>query len=163
MPSHPHPPGGVDGWVLYSMMQLTGRGVCQAPIKWWMAVVYTSYSLRMEGEAVKESKVCGREQWVNGNLQSMSELRMAMANDSTRSRPCLMFYSPFHISSVLGYLQKWFPLVICKVILVHTTFALTCLLVEYFTSLTPKLAALWMYMCTGVCCMLLWLTTHCTF
>ena len=50
-----------------------------------MAVVYGSYSLRMEGETVKESEVRGREQWVNGNLQSMSELRMAMVNDSTRS------------------------------------------------------------------------------
>ena len=50
-----------------------------------MAVVYGSYSLRMEGEAVKESKVRGREQWVNGNLQSMSESRMAMVNDSIRS------------------------------------------------------------------------------
>ena len=39
----------------------------------------------MEGEAVKESEVRGREQWVNGNLQSMSESRMAMVNDSTRS------------------------------------------------------------------------------
>ena len=32
--------------------------------------------LRMEGEAIKESIVRGREQSVNGNPQSMSALRM---------------------------------------------------------------------------------------
>ena len=36
---------------------------------------YASYSLRT-GEATKETIVCGREQWVNGNLQSMSASRM---------------------------------------------------------------------------------------
>ena len=54
--------------------------------------------------------------------------------------PCLMF---LRISSVLmiGYLQKWSSLVICKVTLVRTTFV--CLLhlvplVEYFISPTPN-------------------------
>ena len=50
-----------------------------------MTVVFASYSLRMEGEAIKESIVCGRQQSVNGNSQSMSMLRMAMANDSSNS------------------------------------------------------------------------------
>ena len=36
-----------------------------------MAVVYASYSLRME-EAIKESVVRGREQQVDGNSQSMN-------------------------------------------------------------------------------------------
>ena len=35
------------------------QGACQAAIKWWMTVVYASYSLRMEGEVVKESVVRG--------------------------------------------------------------------------------------------------------
>ena len=68
---------------LHSWPVRTGsRGACQTAIKWQMAVVFASYSLRMEGEAIKESIVCGRQQWVSGNSQSMSMLRMAMANDS---------------------------------------------------------------------------------
>ena len=60
--------------------------------------MYASYSLRL-GEATK------KVQFANGNSQSMSTLRMVMANDSTNFIPCLMFYSPFHISSALltGY------------------------------------------------------------
>ena len=46
----------------------------------------------------------------------------------------------FIVSSTLliGYLQKWSPLVICKVILIRTTFACLCPLVEYFVSPTPN-------------------------
>ena len=116
---------------LHSWPVTTGlRGACQTAIKWQMAVVFVSYSLRMEGEAIKESIVCGRQQWLSGNSQSMSMSRMAMVNDSPnsmRSSAMSDVYSPFHISSVLliGYLHKWFPSVFCKVILVGTT--LVCL------------------------------------
>ena len=71
------------------------------------------------GEATKESVVCGREQLVNGNSQSMSMSRMVMANDSTnfmKAVPCLVF---FHISSglLIGYCKSNPQ---CKVILVCT-------------------------------------------
>ena len=33
------------------------RGACQTAMKWPVAVMYPSHSLRMEGEAVKESVV----------------------------------------------------------------------------------------------------------
>ena len=85
-----------------------------------MAVVRKFFRL---GEATKESVVRSRDQGVNGNSQSMSALRVAMANDSTNfmqsSSVSDVFYSPFHISSALliGY-YKSDPH--CKVILVRT-------------------------------------------
>ena len=116
-------------------MQFTGQNWFTRSIKWWMAVMYAKYSLGMEGEATKESTLRGTEQWVNGNSQS-SASRMAMTNDST-AVPWYVccFHSPFHISSALliGYLQSD-P---CSHYL--SMFALTCPLVEYFTSHTPNL------------------------
>ena len=38
--------------------------------------MYASNSLRMEGEAIKESVACGREQRIDGEFPSMSMSRM---------------------------------------------------------------------------------------
>ena len=95
------------------------QGACWAAVKWRMAVVYASYCLWMEGQAINSlwpSHIQGSvEQWVNGNSQSMSVLRMANGNgewfNKFYEKQCHVwcFYSPFHISSTLliDYLQKW--------------------------------------------------------
>ena len=105
----------------YSWPVRTGlRGACWATIKWQMAVVYASYSLRMKGEAIKESVVRGhhvdKEVWSSEWTETRSRWarrRWQMANDSTnsmRSSAMSDVFSPFHISSAL--LNGWFAKVI---------------------------------------------------
>ena len=82
------------------------RGGCQVAINRRMAVVYASYSLRIEGEAIRESivrkstEMCSR--WMCWGWG------MAMANEFY-NKQCHVwcFYSPFHISSafLIVYLQ----------------------------------------------------------
>ena len=96
-----------------SVMQLTGQNctsfqeVCQVAIKWRMAVVYTSYSLRT-GEAIKESVVRKlMELAVNECVEDGKS--MAMPNELYKKQCHVWcFYSSFHISTaLLIYLHKW--------------------------------------------------------
>ena len=72
------------------------------------------------------------EQWVNGTHSQWVRRGWKNYGDGEwfYEKQCQsdFFYSPFYISSTLWiyYLQKWSPFVICKVILIRTTFV--CLL-----------------------------------
>ena len=102
--------------------------------------MYASYSLGMEGEAIKSKKA-------HFVVQSSE-------STETYSRVCrewrwrtiqpqchvCCFHSPFHISSALliGYLQNWLFAKWSSHSHYLSMLALTCPLVEYFASHTPN-------------------------
>ena len=116
------------------------------PLSW-----YTNYSLRMEGETIKESAVRGhhiyKEVWSSESTETSSqwaclEWQMSMANDSTNSMKSsamsdvfiVLFTFLVYFAKVIliGYLQSdphsyYFHML-----------ALTCPLGKYFTSPTPN-------------------------